>query len=243
MRAALCFSILVWAFSAGAEDYSNLIGPAVRSRPAYDGSASQRADIVPLLDYEKGHLFARTVQGVLEAGTRTNVGSGLKLGYQLAYEEGRKKSESGFLRERNEPDIGVGASIGLHAEWNFKLGPAPVILLGRWRQQLQTDRGSQTDARATVGVFESGAFKAGVFGQATWATQRAVRTYYGTGGFQPSGGPLFASGGVLASYDVGRRWSIIASAERRRLQGDAARSPLVERKSNTYATAGIAYLF
>src|SRR4051812_33061507 len=61
-------------------EYPNLIGPAVRSRPAYDGSASQRADVVPILDYEKGRLFARTVQGVLEAGARTDVGSGLKLG-------------------------------------------------------------------------------------------------------------------------------------------------------------------
>jgi len=243
MRAALFILLALSSLPLSAQDYPNLIGPAVRTRPAYDGSASQRLDVVPILDYEKGHLFARTVQGVLEAGTRTSVGSGLKLGGQIAYEEGRKKSESGFLRERNEPDIGVGASIGAHAEWSFNLGPAPVILLARWRQQLQTDRGSQTDARATVGVLEAGAFKAGLFGQATWATQRAVRTYYGSGGFQPSGGLLFVSAGALASYDVGKRWAILGSVERRRLQGDAARSPLVEKKSNTYATAGIAYRF
>ena len=56
-------------------------------------------------------------------------------------------------------------------------------------------------------------------------------------------GLLFFSAGLLGPYDVGRRWSLIGSVERRRLQGDAARSPLVERKSNTYATAGIAYRF
>src|SRR5689334_16941426 len=90
--------------AAAADEYKNIIGPAVRSRPAYLGSNAQKTDIVPILDYEKGRIFARTVQGVLEAGLRTDLGSGWKIGGQVAYEEGRKKSESGFLRDNNIPD-------------------------------------------------------------------------------------------------------------------------------------------
>jgi len=247
-RTVLAAWLVLAAFAAEAQapappEYNNLIGPAVRTRPAYDGSNSQRTDLVPVLDYERGALFARTVQGVLEAGARAKLGSGLKLGAQLAYEEGRKRSESPFLQARNEPDIGVGASAGAHAEYEGKLGPAPYVLVARWRQQLQTDRGSQTDARATVGVFQSGGLQAAVFGQLTWGTKKSVRTYYGTSGFEPSGGLMNASAGVVGSYDLGRRWQLIASLERRRLQGDAARSPLVERRSNTVGVLGVAYKF
>src|SRR3954468_11837009 len=180
-------------------EYSNVAGPAVRSRPAYDGSKSQRGDLVPLLDYDNRLLFARTVQGVLEAGIHTSIGSGIKLGGQLAYEEGRKAKESSFLRDNNVPDIGVGASIGAHAEWEGKLGPAPVLVLARWRQQTDSNRGAQADLRATAGIYENGPFQAGVFAQATWGTRKALRTYYGTPAFDPSGGLMFVSAGVLGS--------------------------------------------
>jgi len=239
--AALAFPVA--AQTAAPPEYPNLIGPAVRSRPAYDGSKSQDADLVPILDYDSSLLFARTVQGVLEGGMHTQVGSGFTIGAQLAYEEGRKASESSFLRERNVADLGVGASYGVHLEWETKLGAAPVLLLARVRQQARSDRGAQADLRATVGVYRNGPFQAGIFGQATWADHKSMRTYYGQPGFDPSGGLLFASAGPLASYDIDRHWTVLGSLEGRRLQGDAARSPLAEKKSSYYAVAGVAYRF
>jgi len=246
LAAAACVAAL--AFPAAAQiaappEYPNQIGPAVRSRPAYDGSKSQRADVVPILDYDNSLLFARTVQGVLEGGAHAALGSGFTLGAQLAYEEGRKASESSFLRERNVADLGAGASYGMHAEWETKLGAAPVLLLARVRQQVRSDRGAQADLRATVGVYRNGPFQAGIFGQATWANRKSMRTYYGQPGFDASGGLLFASAGLLGSYDIGTRWAVIGSIEGRRLQGDAARSPLAEKKSSYDAVAGLAYRF
>jgi MipA family protein len=225
-----------------AEDYS-LIGAGVRSLPAYDGSKSQRADLVPLIDYDGKLLFARTTQGILEAGAHYKLGEGFKLGAQLAYEEGRKTRESPLLQRLGASDVGVGASLGPYAEWETKIGPAPVLALGRVRQQVETSRGAQADLRATVGVYQNGPALAGIYAQATWANQKSLRTYYGQPGFDPDGGLLFASLGALGSYDLGRKWALLASVEARRLQGDAARSPLVERKSNYYAVAGLAYKF
>jgi outer membrane scaffolding protein for murein synthesis (MipA/OmpV family) len=246
LAAAACLAAL--AFPAAAQtpappEYSNLIGPAVRSHPAYDGSKSQDADVVPILDYDNGRLFARTVQGVLEGGVHAQLGSGFTIGAQLAYEEGRKASDSSFLRERNVANLGVGASYGVLAEWDTKLGPAPLLLLARVRQQLRSDRGAQADLRATVGVYQNGPFQAGIFGQATWADNKSMRTYYGQPGFDASGGLLFASAGLLGSYDIDPRWTVIGSLEGRCLQGDAARSPLAEKKSSYYAVAGLAYRF
>ena len=246
LAAAACVAAL--AFPAAAQiaappEYPNQIGPAVRSRPAYDGSKSQRADVVPILDYDNNLLFARTVQGVLEGGAHAALGSGFTIGAQLAYEEGRKASESGLLRERNVADLGAGASYGVHGEWETKLGPAPVLLLARVREQVRSDRGAQADLRATIGVYKNGPFQAGIFGQATWANHKSMRTYYGQPGFDASGGLLFASAGLLGSYDIDPRWAVIGSIEGRRLQGDAARSPLTEKKSSYYAVAGVAYRF
>ena len=246
LAAATCIAALpvpAAAQTPAAPEYSNLIGPAVRSRPAYDGSKSQHADVVPILDYDNSRLFARTVQGVLEGGAHMEVGSGFTIGAQLAYEEGRKASESSFLRDRNVADVDVGVSYGVHAEWDTKLGPAPVLLLARVRQQARSDRGAQADLRVTVGVYKSGPFQAGIFGQLIWADRKSVRTYYGQPGFDPSGGLLFVDAGLLGSYDIAPRWAVIGSVEGRRLKGDAARSPLVETKSSYYAFAGVAYKF
>jgi outer membrane scaffolding protein for murein synthesis (MipA/OmpV family) len=92
-------------------------------------------------------------------------------------------------------------------------------------------------------VYQTGPFQAGIFGKVTWADRKSMRTYYGQPGFDPSGGLLFATGGLLGSYDIDPRWALIGSVEGRRLQGDAARSPLAEKKSSYYAFAGIAYKF
>jgi len=246
LAAAACLAALAFpaaAQTAAPPEYSNLLGPAVRSHPAYDGSKSQDVDVIPILDYDSSLLFARTVQGVLEGGAHAALGSGFTIGAQLAYEEGRKASESSLLRERNVADLGVGASYGMHAEWETKLGRAPVLLLARVRQQVRSERGAEADLRATVGVYRNGPFQAGIFGQATWADHKSMRTYYGQPGFDPSGGLLFASAGPLGSYDIGRHWTVMGSIEGRRLQGDAARSPLAEKKSSYYAVAGVAYRF
>src|SRR2546422_11296666 len=103
--ACLAVSALPDAAQAAAPEYPDQIGPAVRSRPAYDGSKSQRADVVPILDYDSGLLFARTVQGVLEGGAHAQLGAGFTIGTQLAYREGRQASEASPLRERNVADL------------------------------------------------------------------------------------------------------------------------------------------
>jgi outer membrane scaffolding protein for murein synthesis (MipA/OmpV family) len=244
MRRFCLLAVLALALPAAAESqYPNVAGAGLRSRPAYDGSKSQRLDVVPILDWSRGALFARSVQGVLEAGARADLGSGWKLGAQLAYEEGRKASESSFLRNNGFGDVDPGVSVGAHAEWGGKVGPAPVVVVARWRQQADSDRGAKADLRGTVGVYEKGAFGLALFAQSTWATRKAMRTYYGAPGFDPSGGLLYVAGGALASYDLSAHWALFGSLEARRLQGDAARSPLAETRSNATAVAGLGYRF
>ncbi|HYS56629.1 MAG TPA: MipA/OmpV family protein [Burkholderiales bacterium] len=227
------------------------IGAGARTRPAYDGSAAQRTDLIPTVRYYGKPWFARTTQGILEGGVRTELVQGLNLGAQLAYEGGRLASESDFLRSHNVPDINPSASVGLHLEWDQKLGPVPVTLLARGRHFVDSDRGAQADLRFTAIVFGGRAITAAVFVQGTWANSKSSQSFYGITPAQSTNlspyaagsGPLFATGGLLWGVDLSRQWIVVGNLEARRLHGDAARSPLAERTSNHYASASLAYRF
>jgi outer membrane scaffolding protein for murein synthesis (MipA/OmpV family) len=227
------------------------IGAGVRTRPAYDGSGAQRTDLIPTVRYYGAPWFARTTQGILEGGVRMELARGLNVGAQLAYEGGRLASESDFLRSNNVPDINPGASVGLHVEWDQKLGPMPVTLLARGRHFTEGDRGAQADLRFTAIVFGGGAITAALFVQGTWADSESNRSFYGVTPAQPTNlspyaaesGPLYTSGGLLWGVDFSREWIVVGNLEARRLHGDAARSPLAERRSNHYASASLAHRF
>lgn len=223
MRTWVLLLMLV-SFQAFAEEI--LLGAGVRNRPVFDGSADQTTDLIPVLRYYGRPWFTRTTQGVLEGGARFALKPGLDGGVQLAYEAGPRDGDPG-------------ASLGLHLELDTKIGPAPLNLLARTRTQLDSDRGSQADLRATLGIYGGGGLQAGVFGQATWASEKHMQAYYGVG----DAGLLFTSVGLLASYDLARHWVAVASAELRRLASEPARSAFVQDRTSHYLSAGLAYRF
>jgi outer membrane scaffolding protein for murein synthesis (MipA/OmpV family) len=230
-----------------------LLGAGVRTRPAYDGSDTQRVDLVPVIRYFGQPWFARSTQGVLEGGVRLTLTPGLNIGAQIAYEPGRKMSESGFLENHSVPDVNRGASVGAHVEWDTKIGPAPITVLARVRQHTDSDRGAQVDLRLSTGLFQNGRFNAGAFAQATWANAKSTRSLYTITpqqsvttrlpAFDAGSGLLFGSLGLLWSVDLTRNWIVVGSMEARHLQGDAEHSPLAERSTNYYLSAGVAYHF
>jgi outer membrane protein len=220
--------LLLLPASASAFDPGTYLGAGVRSRPEYDGASDQKLQLIPLVRYYGPILFARTTQGVLEGGARAELVKGLFAGVQLAYEE-----------ENDRTGLDPGASYGVHMEWDTHIGPAPINLLARTRFHFDSDNGSQTDLRASVGVYGSERLGVGVFGQATWGSSDWVRSYYGAG----DSGLLFTALGVEGIYELGRHWLLIASAHARFLQGDAASSPITEERTNYFASVGVAYRF
>ena len=239
MKLPALLLLLAAPLAAVAEEDYVLLGAGLRSRPAYNGSDSQRFDLIPAIRYYGRPLVARTTQGILEGGARLRLAPGWVAGVQLAYEAGRQKSESPLLRALDVPDLDWTASAGLHVETDQKIGPMPVNLLARTRHSLDTERGYQVDLRATGGVYASGPLQAGLFTQATWASSKYVSTFYTAGG----SGLMSATLGALASYEVRRQWTGLGSLEVRRLHGDAARSPITEKRDNIYASASLAYRF
>ena len=251
-----CLTVFLLPLAAMAQDPAAepaLLGVGARSRPVYDGSASQHLEAVPVLRYWRPLVFARSTRGPLEGGVHFQCLPGLEAGVQIAYEQGRSTSESTFLSEHGLPNIGTGGSYGAHLEWNGKLGPVPVNAILRSRTNLKAGLGSQADLRLTAGVFQKWGFSAGLVGEATWADARSNEANYGITAqqgvisslpaFAPGGGLLSRSLGLIGSYDLASHWLLVGSLEGRRLCGDAARSPLTERESDVYATLGAAYRF
>jgi outer membrane scaffolding protein for murein synthesis (MipA/OmpV family) len=225
MKRLLFLLIAIPSMVLAQDDYT-LLGAGLRTRPDFDGASNRTVDVIPVVRYYGRPWFARTTQGILEGGARWSAGRGFDVGAQLAYEQGPR-------------DQDPGASVGVHAEWDTNLGPMPLNLLARVRQHLDSDRGSAADFRATAGVYGSHGIQAGVFGQATVASAKNFRTYYGVG----DGGLLFTSLGLLGSYELARRWMLVGSTEVRRLSDDAARSPFVSRRTGVYASLGLGYRF
>ncbi|MGH8689511.1 MAG: MipA/OmpV family protein [Burkholderiales bacterium] len=221
-------SLLMLPATVLAQDPGTLLGAGLRSRPDYDGASQQELEPIPVVRYYGRTLFARTTQGILEGGARFELAKGLFAGAQIAYEGGNDRT-----------GVDPGASVGLHLEWDTRVGPAPLNVLGRVRRHLDGDLGTQADLRSTIGVYGSGGLLAGVFVQATWASDEWVRSYYSAG----SGGLLFTAVGVEGAHDLSQRWVLVASVSVRRLHGDAASSPITEDKTNYYASAGVAYRF
>ena len=226
MRFVLLVLLVVPLAVAAQDDDETLLGAGLYSRPKFDGSSHRSLDPIPVVRYYGKPWFARTTQGILEGGGHWQVGKGLVAGAQLAYEAGPL-------------DHHPGASIGVHLEVDRMLGPAPLNALVRLRQFLENGRGVEFDARATVGVYEGHGFAAGLFGQATWASEKSFEAYYAV----HDSGLLFTSLGALGSYDLSRRWLLLGSVEERRLGDHAMHSAFVERRASAYASLGLAYRF
>jgi outer membrane protein len=248
---ALSLTVPLAAYAELSND--SMIGPGVRTKPAYDGSDSQRTELVPVIRYLGHPWFVRSTQGVLEGGARMELAPGLHLGAQLAYEPGRRSGDSAFLENRNVADVDAGASIGAQLEWDKKIGPMPFTLLARVRQHTESGRGAQADLRLSAGVFEKGRLGVGVFTQATWANAKSTDSFYGVTpqqsavtrlpAYSAGSGLLFASAGLLWSFDFTKTWGLVGNFEARHLQGDARGSPLTERSTNYYSAVGLVYHF
>lgn len=258
MSATRCATLLLVCAllpQAGWAELSNdsLLGPGLRSRPAYDGAASQRFELVPVIRYFGEHAFVRSTQGVLEGGARVELIPGLHAGAQLAYEPGRISGDSDFLEQHHASDINRGVSAGLQMEWDHVFDPVPITLLARVRRHLDADLGTQADLRLSAGIYRGGRVGAGVFTQATWADAKSTGAYYGITPrqsadmglpeFEAGAGWLFTSFGLLGSVDLSPNWVVVGSVESRTLRGSAAQSPVAERASNYYVNLGVAWRF
>jgi outer membrane scaffolding protein for murein synthesis (MipA/OmpV family) len=262
-KAAMRNSLTLWcalvscltpvAFARDADEGDAYVVLGARVRPAYEGADSRRVEAIPYLRLYREHWFARTTQGMLEGGMRSNPVGGVVFGAQIAYEEGRVTDESAFLKAHNFEEIDASASVGVHAEADWKIGAMPLNALARYRLNTDSDLGSQVDLRLTAGIFSRWGVNAGVFGQLTWSDATATQNYFGLTVQQSArtGLPAYSAGaglrnvafGILGSVDLSRSWLILWGLNAQRIEGDARNSPIVQEGTNWSANGGLAYRF
>jgi len=121
----------------------------------------------------------------------------------------------------------------------------------RYRQDVDGNRGTQTDLRLTAGIYGGDSLNAGIFAQTTWANAKSAHYYYGITAqqatssglpaFNAQGGQLFNAVGFLWSFDINKKWMLLGSVESRQLSGDVLSSPLLQTSVSRYASFGLAY--
>ncbi len=255
MRILWCLALVGIGCSAFAQSTprSNFVGPAVRTQPEYEGASGTTEVPVLLLNFERGPLFAGTSRSLAEVGVRLKVHRSMNIGAQIAFERGRARKDSAFLRRHALANIDHGASIGPFAEASYKIGPLPVEWLVRLRQHLDQDLGAQLDFRGTCGLYGDDFLRAGLFAQLTLATRKSNQRHFGVsaqesalGGlpqYSASGGLRHFTVGALASVRLTPRWDVIAVTEWRQALGAMRDSPVVEDEVGFLATIGALYWF
>lgn len=251
----LCLATCAVSNGAAAQSIEDpaYIGIGARLRPAYDGADSNRVDAVPYVRLFGEHFFARTTQGILEGGWRTQPFGNVTFGAQLSYEEGRNADESSFLTQHHFQDIDPSVAFGVFAQGDWKLGAVPLNALVRVRKDVDSENGAQADLRAAVGVLDWHGARAGVFGQFTWTDGKYTRRFFGITPSQAAttGLPAYDAGagahyfrlGLLGDVSIARHWVGLWTVAWQGLQGDAANSPITQERNNWTANAGIAYRF
>jgi len=224
MRCLLVALLFMPLTAAALDDEVQFVGVGIYNHPKFDGSSAQHNDLIPQIQYLNRSWFVRTTEGILEGGLRWGIGQSAAVGVQAAYEDGPRGEHAG-------------ASLGVHAELEGKVGPAPISSVFRLRQFLSNGSGWEADARVNVGIHEGHGVAGAVYGQGTWANEKIFNNFYAVS----NSGLLFTALGVWGGYTITPKWLMLFSAEGRRLGEAATPSPFVERRNGFYGSLGIAY--
>lgn len=256
--AALSLTLLALAMPAHAEDgFHGLIGAGVGYTPDYDGAkdSHSHAVLMPMLDYRKGAFEVSTRGGLRYwAVDRDDWKVAAVLGYDAGREEKRSNGSFGTVgsdRLRGMGKLDATVEAGVDVVWNgagvpvqFKLMKAPG---GTGHGGMHGSVGSSVDllrqdklqlSLNTELSFGDSRYNQAYHGvTATQAQHTAFREFHPKAGFDG------VNVGLSARYQLAEHWGAMASVGYRRLLGDAANSPLTERKGTPTAMVGVGYQF
>lgn len=255
MKRTLCLSTLLVAAAAHAQDSTFTVGAGIAAGTRYSGSDEHLVAPVVVADYQAANgFYASTLRGIGVAGGSEQLGASIGLGYRGERREndtngfgGRTGSKAlkGMGDVKGSATLNVGAeaqltnvfSVGAHAE-------IPVS---------HRENGKQFALGLNAKLLDSQADKvtAGValqFGEAKY-----LQTYYGVDArqaarsgyraFKPEGGMYGTDVSLSWEHRIDAHWSVTSMLGAQRLTGDAAKSPLVRRKTTPTAAVYAAYRF
>lgn len=236
------------------EGFHGVLGVAVVSGPEYDGAKKTRTRLapLPLLTYRSGAFEASTLGG-LRYWALDNADWRVALG--LGFDAGRKDKSTRFGqgsdRLKGMGEIKASAELGLSVTWLG--GVAPITFDLKTSPGKRGHGGTHGAVSTEVPLFAKDRLflsaKAAVeFGDADYN-----QAYYGVSAAQASTSQFkaFKAGsgfnqmslGLSARYQLTDKWVAMGQVGYQRALGDAAKSPLTERKGAPTASFGVGYVF
>ena len=234
-------------YGAAADRDGGTLGLAVVAGHAYMGSDERRTRAYPAIDYRwASGWFAGTTNGV---GYNFSRQAGVQYGVRLTADFGRDESRSAVLRGLGDVDARpeIGAFYNLQPTAHTFLTSSLRYGAGQGRDGLLLDLGAGLNAQVAP------AWRLGAGVAATWANAAYTQSYFGVDAAQAarSGRGVYTAGAgvrdvrvsVSATYAITPRASATAALSYSRLQGDAARSPIVRDRAGVNGVLAVAYAF
>ena len=221
-----------WKFSAGL---------GLMTQPKYPGSADNKTSLLPMLSANYGRYF---IGGLPGAGVPAGVGAFLVqdprwrvgVGLGLNLDKPRKESDSARLQGMGDIDAtALGSVFASYSDSWWKLGGNVVTDLGG------KDQGTRVsiDLEARYSPMDRLQLTAGP--GLTWADSKYTQTFFGVDaaqsarsglpGYTAKSGINAVSFNIGASYQLTSQWGLGARFTASSLRGDAADSPITEKKS------------
>jgi outer membrane protein len=236
------------AEAASPSDWSVTIGAGAVGMPSYPGAASMRVMPMPIVDVQYRHVFfLSTVSGL---GMNVIATRTLMAGFAVSPDLGRSASAADRLRGWG--DISPGADLKLFGMYSL----GPVALVANVIHQLSAGNGTLVDGGLTSTLPISRRFTLSATATVSWADARYTRAYFGVDGNQSV--DALAHGAALSRYSVGAgprdaalalfavipiddHWSVQSLVRAEVLLGDAAGSPLTEKRVQPTVGGFVAY--
>ncbi len=250
--------------------WSVTVGAAVASVAQYEGADRRSSALVPLIDVSyQTRDCGRFGFGIKQRGLNwtpietEQYSIALILGSDMGRRDDKKgnlfqpgseslrgmgqvksSGEAGLLAQAN-----VGAGLALSAQFMHSTGKRKLAGNG----DLESHGGTHASFGLELPWKLSQQFSASIGAEAQWANADHMQAYFGVTAAQaartkfraytPGAGIKSLSLSLSANYAIDANWSATSTLSWSQLRGDAAASPIVQRKNSTTLMAGLVHRF
>jgi MipA family protein len=241
------------------EAMSLSIGLGLSYGPVYEGARESSAGVLPQFDASlQTESLGTFVAGVGVGGLAwIPIGNAVySLGTLISYDGGRDDDEDGRGLSRGSKRLrGLGrieGTVVYGLVGTLALGPGSLSAVGL-KAPSSKGHGGALGTLTYDWPFKLGDVAFSLAPSVSFADRRYMQSYFGVTAAQSlrSGLRAYRAEGGLKSYGLGlsadlpldRQWTLFGSASVERLAGDAADSPIVERRVQPSLAIGVAYTF
>lgn len=265
------FSGATWAQNADKKDkgpWNVSVGLGVAYAPEYEGAKKRAAGLAPDVNIS----YKTDSYGTFAVGTKARGFSwtaidkeAYSLGLSLGFDSGRVDNKdggglrTGSKRLRGMGEIKSSLDYGVFGHVNVGVPISLQITKNAGDGKVKADRsidgsgGTRAELSVEIPWQISDSFALSISPNVVWADKKYTQTYFGVTSTQAANSGFKAynakagikSAGVSVgvNYNFTPNWSANVGVSFSRLQGDAAKSPLVQTKNQTSVAAGVAYTF